>query len=76
MRADPLFAEFENYVKNWPTITDQVTLAVRGRGIVQPPARQDRMGPRLQSSSVLLDAIRGGLALLTWEQDAFAYAES
>jgi len=43
---------------------------------VQPPARQDRMGPRLQSSSVLLDAIRGGLALLTWEQDAFAYAES
>jgi hypothetical protein len=24
----------------------------------------------------LLNAIRAGLALLTWEQDAFAYAES
>jgi predicted AAA+ superfamily ATPase len=32
--------------------------------------------PRLQSSGVLLNAIRAGLALLTWEQDAFAYAES
>jgi hypothetical protein len=32
--------------------------------------------PRLQSSTVLLNAIRSGLALLTWEQDAFAYAES
>ncbi len=32
--------------------------------------------PRLQSSEVLLKAINGGLALLTWEQDAFAYAES
>ena len=32
--------------------------------------------PRLQSSTVLLNAIRAGLALLTWEQNAFAYAES
>jgi hypothetical protein len=32
--------------------------------------------PRLRSSAVLLDAIRSGLALLTWEKDAFAYAES
>ncbi len=32
--------------------------------------------PRLQNPSVLLNAIRGGLSLLTWEQDAFAYAES
>jgi predicted AAA+ superfamily ATPase len=32
--------------------------------------------PRLQSPSVLLGAIRSGLALLTWEHDAFAYAES
>jgi len=32
--------------------------------------------PRLQTPDVLLDAIRSGLALLTWEQDAFAYAES
>jgi predicted AAA+ superfamily ATPase len=31
--------------------------------------------PRLQTSTVLLDAIRAGLALLTWQQDAFAYAE-
>jgi predicted AAA+ superfamily ATPase len=32
--------------------------------------------PRLQTSAVLLNAIRAGLALLTWEHDAFAYAES
>jgi hypothetical protein len=31
--------------------------------------------PRLQTSDVLVNAIRSGLALLTWEQDAFAYAE-
>ena len=32
--------------------------------------------PRLQTSNVLLNSIRAGLALLTWEQDGFAYAES
>jgi hypothetical protein len=32
--------------------------------------------PRLKDSSVLLDAIRSGLALLTWQQDSFAYADS
>src|SRR5208337_1904004 len=32
--------------------------------------------PRLQTSTVLLNAIGAGLALLTWHQDAFAYAES
>jgi predicted AAA+ superfamily ATPase len=32
--------------------------------------------PRLQTPDVLVDAIRSGLALLTWEHDAFAYAES
>jgi len=32
--------------------------------------------PRLQSSIVLLNAIRTGLALLTWEPDGFAYAEN
>jgi hypothetical protein len=32
--------------------------------------------PRLQRAAVLLGAIRAGLALLTWEQDSFAYAES
>jgi hypothetical protein len=32
--------------------------------------------PRLRSTSVLLDAIREGLRLLTWSQDSFAYAES
>jgi predicted AAA+ superfamily ATPase len=32
--------------------------------------------PRLQTTDVLLNAIRAGLALLTWEQDGFAYAES
>ncbi len=32
--------------------------------------------PRIQFPEVLLKAINAGLALLTWEQDAFAYAES
>ena len=32
--------------------------------------------PRLKDSSVLLGAIRDGLGLLTWEQDAFAFADS
>ena len=32
--------------------------------------------PRLQTTDVLLDAIRSGLALLTWERDSFAYAEN
>ena len=32
--------------------------------------------PRLKEAAVLLGAVRDGCALLTWEQDAFAYAES
>jgi len=32
--------------------------------------------PRLKDSSVLVGAIREGFALLTWEQDAFAFADS
>jgi len=32
--------------------------------------------PRLKDSSVLLDAIREGVALLTWGQDSFAFADS
>ena len=32
--------------------------------------------PRLKDASVLLEAIRAGLALLTWEQDGFAFADS
>jgi predicted AAA+ superfamily ATPase len=32
--------------------------------------------PRLQTPLILVNAIRSGLALLTWEKDAFAYAES
>ena len=32
--------------------------------------------PRLKEAAVLLSAVRDGCALLTWEQDAFAYAES
>jgi len=31
--------------------------------------------PRLKDSSVLLNAISDGVSLLTWEQDAFAFAE-
>jgi predicted AAA+ superfamily ATPase len=32
--------------------------------------------PRLKAASVLVGAIQDGLGLLTWEQDAFAYAEA
>jgi hypothetical protein len=32
--------------------------------------------PRLRDSSVLLEAIRDGVALLTWPQDSFAYADA
>jgi predicted AAA+ superfamily ATPase len=32
--------------------------------------------PRLQTTSVLLEAIRSGCAMLTWEQDSFAFADS
>ncbi len=32
--------------------------------------------PRLRDPNVLLGAVRDGVALLTWEQDAFAFADS
>src|SRR5207253_9497218 len=32
--------------------------------------------PRLAGSEVLVQAIRDGIALLTWQSDTFAYAES
>jgi hypothetical protein len=32
--------------------------------------------PRVREPSVLIEAIRSGLPLLTWQQDSFAYAES
>lgn len=32
--------------------------------------------PRLKSPELLLEAIRDGLCLISWEQDSFAYAES
>jgi predicted AAA+ superfamily ATPase len=32
--------------------------------------------PRLKDTNVLAESIRDGIALLTWEQDSFAYAES
>jgi predicted AAA+ superfamily ATPase len=32
--------------------------------------------PRIKNSTVLLGAVRDGLALLTWEPDSFAYADS
>jgi hypothetical protein len=31
--------------------------------------------PRLRDASILADAVRDGVALLTWESDAFAYAD-
>lgn len=32
--------------------------------------------PRLRDGAVLLNAVRSGLSLLTWEKDSFAYADS
>jgi hypothetical protein len=32
--------------------------------------------PRLRNASVLVDAIHEGIALLSWQQDSFAYADS
>lgn len=32
--------------------------------------------PRIQNLNVLLDGVQNGVALLTWEQDAFAYASA
>ena len=32
--------------------------------------------PRIREPAVLLEAIRNGLSLMTWEQDSFAYADS
>lgn len=32
--------------------------------------------PRLKSPEILIEAVRDGLGLLTWEQDSFAYADS
>jgi len=32
--------------------------------------------PRLRDTGILLEAISGGIELLTWEQDSFAFAES
>ncbi len=32
--------------------------------------------PRLRDPSVLLEAVRGGFALITWERDGFAFGES
>jgi len=45
------------------------------RQLVEDFARYHYL-PRLKDSSVLLEAICDGLSLLTWEQDAFAFADS
>jgi predicted AAA+ superfamily ATPase len=45
------------------------------RQLVEDFARYHYL-PRLKNASVLLDAISDGLSLLTWEQDAFAFADS
>ncbi len=49
--------------------------AVSVRQLVEDFARYLYL-PRLQSPAILVNAIQSGLALLTWEKDAFAYAES
>lgn len=45
------------------------------RQLVEDFARYPYL-PRLQKPEVLLDAIREGFRMVTWEQDAFAYADS
>lgn len=50
---------------------DHVTI----RQLVEDFARYMYL-PRLKVPEVLIDAVRNGLGLLTWEQDTFAYAES
>ncbi len=45
------------------------------RQLVEDFARYPYL-PRLKEPAVLLNAIRDGLSLLTWEQDSFAYADS
>ncbi len=47
---------------------------VEVRQLVEDFARYSYL-PRLKDPSVLLEAIRNGLALMTWEQDSFAYAD-
>ena len=47
---------------------------VEVRQLVDDFARYSYL-PRLKDPSVLLEAIRNGLALMTWEQDSFAYAD-
>ena len=32
--------------------------------------------PRLKDTAVLLEAVRDGVSLLTWQQESFAYADS
>ena len=45
------------------------------RQLVDDFARYNYL-PRLKDATVLLQAVRAGLALLTWEQDGFAFADS
>ena len=47
---------------------------VEVRQLVDDFARYSYL-PRLKDPSVLLEAIRNGLALMTWEHDSFAYAD-
>jgi hypothetical protein len=48
---------------------------VEGRQLVEDFARY-LYRPRLAGPEVLVQAIRDGIALLTWQADTFAYAES
>ena len=47
---------------------------VSARQLVDDFARYSYL-PRLKEPAVLLEAIRNGLSLMTWEQDSFAYAD-
>ena len=54
------------------TWRDGVDVSVRQ--LVDDFARYSYL-PRLSEPAVLLEAIRNGLSLMTWEQDSFAYAD-
>src|SRR5690606_12887220 len=49
--------------------------SVEIKQLVEDFARYNYL-PRLQDREVLIEAVRDGCALITWERDSFAYADS
>jgi hypothetical protein len=60
--------------RQFDVTTSAITREVRRPGAVSQLGKQ-RPFPRVKDSEVLLTAIRDGLGLLIWKQDAFASAD-